>query len=163
MNRPTRYGGKLKRRIRVVLVGLALIFAGIIWLFQSGRTTQAKWIFEAQTAVEGILRTSNRIPAEMRERLGPFQHLSGEGWGRAVWNIQGYHYLQADRDAHFANATIPVRIYVTEGRKTSPESQEIMVKTVEKDQSSLYLIDAPRPKLPTEGLRIVVSHPDLKF
>jgi hypothetical protein len=97
----------------------------------------------------------------MKERLGSFKGLTGQRIGGAVWNIQDYEYLVADRDAHFTNVTVPVRIYVTEGRKTNPSSHEIVVQSVKRDQS-LYLIDAPLPQDPTEGLRIMVSHPQIK-
>ncbi len=97
----------------------------------------------------------------MKEHLGSFKGLTGRRIGGAAWNIQGYEYLVADRDAHFTNVTVPVRIYVTEGRKTNPSSHEIVVQSVSRDQS-LYLNDAPLPQSPTEGLRIMVSHPQLK-
>jgi hypothetical protein len=151
--------------IRIACIGLGLLSLGVA-LFAGDclrrQSQKRQWVLESQAAVEDLLHTADRIPAGMRERLGPFKGLIGKRFGGAAWNIQGYEFLIADRDAHFANATIPVRIYVTEGRKTNPESHGIVIKTVERDQSSLYLNDAPLPKYPTEGLRIMVSHPDLK-
>jgi hypothetical protein len=119
-------------------------------------------VLEAQAAVEDLLHTGDRIPADMKERLGPFRGLTGQRFGGAGFNIQGYEYLQADRDAHFTNATIPVQIFVTEGRKTNPGSREVVVTEVRRDESSLYLNDAALPQRPTEGLKIIVSHPDLR-
>lgn len=151
--------------IRTALAGLGLLLLGVT-IFAGDclrrQSQQRQWVLEAQAAVEDLLHTTDRIPADMKERLGPFKGLTGQRFGGAVWNIQGYEYLQADRDAHFAHATIPVRIYVTEGRKTNPGSREVIVLEVRRDPSSLYLNDAPLPQRPTEGLRIMVSHPDLK-
>ena len=150
--------------VRVAVAGLALLATGVAIV--AGDTLRRhsqnrQWIAEAQAAVEDVLVAADRIPADMRERLGPFQGLSGDGFAGASWNIQGYHYLFADRNGHFANATIPVRIYVTEGSVTNRGSHEIVVQKVERDRQ-LYLEEAPVPKVPTEGLRITVSHPELK-
>lgn len=156
---PTYFPG-----IRIAIIGLGLLLVGIfisIGSIARSRTRNVQLITEAQSAVEKVLLAADRIPTDMRERLGSFKELTGEGYGGAVWNIQSYDYLMADRDAHFGNATIPVRFYVTEGNITNPGNQTIVVLKVERDQQ-LYLIEAPLPKVPTEGLRIMVSHPDLK-
>ena len=141
----------------MLAVGVA-IFTGDCWRRETQKT---QWVQEAQVAVEKLLHAADRIPADMRVPLGSFTGLTGHGFGGAAWNIQGYEYLIADRDAHFANAKIPVRIYVTEGRKTNPGIAAIVVQAIKRDSSSLYLSDAPLPKRPIEGLRVTVSHPAL--
>jgi hypothetical protein len=150
--------GLLWASILGILLIVITVFAGDYW---RRHRQKRQWVSEAQAAVEYLLQTADRIPASMKERLGPFRGLSGQRIGGAAWNTQGYEYLVADRDAHFANVTVPVRIYVIEGRRTNPSSQEIVVQSVQRDQS-LYLIDATLPQEPTEGLRIMVSHPLLK-
>jgi hypothetical protein len=151
--------------IRMALTGLGLLVTGAA-IFAGDclrrETQKTKWVQEAQAAVEKELQTADRIPKDMRIRLGPFKGFTGQGVGGALWNIQGYAYLQADRDAHFANATIPVRIYVTEGKITNPGTAAIVIQDVQRESGSLYLNDAPLPKLPIEGLRIMVSHPVLR-
>ena len=86
----------------------------------------------------------------MGERLGPFKHFTGQGFGGAVWNIQGFDYLRARREGHFENATIPVLFIVSEGRKTNAGNRDIVVMDVQVSTGK----DAQ--------LIIMVSHPDLQ-
>ena len=144
--------------IRIAVIGLGLLLIGVSVLAEDcvrKQANQKRWVSEAQNTVEDVLRSA-RIPADMSERLGPFKHFTGQGFSGAVWNIQGYDYLHADRDAHFERGRIPVRFYVTEGRVTNPGSRETVVMEVTKP--SLYSKGAP---LPIEGLHMMVSHPEL--
>lgn len=152
--------------LRVAGVGLGLLVLGVAIVTADswrGQRQQQQWVAEAEAIVEDLLRNADSIPEEMRERLGAFERLTGGGYGGAAWNIQGYEYFSADRQAHFANATIPVKIFVTEGRITNPGSREVVVQEVAGDLLSL---DAPMSKdtpIPRgKGLRIMVSHPELK-
>jgi len=149
--------------IRRALFGLGLLslgvalFAGDCW---RRHVQKRRWMAEAQAAVEDVLHTADRIPEEMRERLGPFKSLDGQNFYRAG-GVLGGPNLRANRDAHFANATIPVRIWVRRLGKTTQRGQEIVVESVERNQQ-LYLIYRGQPQGMTEGLEIWVLHPDYR-
>lgn len=146
--------------IRVAGIGLGLLLLGAA--FFGGdcirrEMQKSRWVAEAQVVVEEVLTAGSRIPTPLKERLGSFQSLTGVSHDGPSWNIEGQFYLIADRTASFANGTIPVRIYVTEGSKTNKGNVNIVVQTLEIQQ--LYLQDAPIPKVPMDGLKIMVSHP----
>jgi cytochrome c-type biogenesis protein CcmH/NrfF len=162
------YASSSSRGITAALGGLGLLLLGfaLFWIvaqlkYNQQHAREQRWVNEAQAVVEKLLEDGDQIPEPMRRRLGAFESLRGERFSGAVWNTQGYEYLIADRDAHFANATIPVRFYITEGQTTNPGSRDIVVKEL-RETEQLYLEDAPLPKLPVPGLELKVSHPDLK-
>ena len=149
--------------IRIAVAGLGLLLLGVaIFAFDcwSRQEQEEQWVAEAQAAVAVLLQTTERIPGDMVTRLGPFQRFTGEGQFGPAWNIQGYHYKIADRDAHFANATIPVRIYVTEGRTTNQGNENLVVQKVNK--VPLYLQNAPIPKESQRPCGRPVSQPAYK-
>lgn len=77
--------------IRLALIGLGLLLIGIaIFAVDCVRRQSQKrqWITQAQDAVVDVLHASDRIPADMRKRLGPFRSLTGERYGGPSWNIQ---------------------------------------------------------------------------
>jgi hypothetical protein len=102
---------------------------------------ETEWVAEALGALKAYLAENPNV-AVLRP-LGRFQKLTGKGYGRPVWNIQGYDYLLADRTAEFSNKTVRTRICVTPGN-------EIMV-----DPDRITYDD-------TNGLSFFVSHPGLQ-
>jgi hypothetical protein len=118
-------------------------------------------MIEAQTAVEQVLHTADRIPADMRERLGSFKELTTRDIGGPSWNIGAWRFLRTDGEAQFQNGVIPVRIYITRGEKTEGRNQEVSVEKVERNQQ-LYPFYRGITIEPTEGLEFLVSHPDFK-
>ena len=144
--------------IRIAVIGLGLLLMGVTVLAADcvrKQANQKRWVSEAQVKVEDALRSA-RIPADTSERLGLFKHFTGQGFSGALWNIQGYDYLIAERDAHFEGGTTPVRFYVTEGRITNPGSRDTVVMEMTGD--TFYQTGASRP---IAGLRFMVSHPEL--
>lgn len=138
--------------IRIAMIGLVLLLLGVTFLVEDcvrKHANQKQWVSEAQVKIEQALR-SDRVPHDMGERLGPFKHFTGQGFGGAVWNIQGFDYLRARREGHFGNATIPVLFIVSEGRKTNAGNRDIVVMDVQVSTGK----DAQ--------LIIMVSHPDLQ-
>lgn len=72
---------------------------------------ERRWVGAAQAVVEDYLR--NPPPGTVRDAVGGFKHLSGNGYHYPFWNINEAHLI-AVRTAHFAEGAIPVRIYVWE-------------------------------------------------
>lgn len=151
--------------IRLAVTGLGLTALGAAFVTNDWwrrAQEQEGWVSEAQLAVESLLRHGERIPVELREELGDFRALTGEGFGGKFWNSQDFHYLIADRDAHFANGTIPLRIVVTGTTRAHTADHGITVHKVRLNTSNLYLQDTPLPKNPLTGLEIWVLHPELR-
>src|ERR1039457_6971490 len=80
---------------------------------------------EGQAAVEAYLRagaggafTNVAVGGGVFTNYGTFLRLEGSGYGGAVWNIQGYDYIQLHRTAYYSGDSFPMVIYVTEGRIT---------------------------------------------
>jgi len=84
------------------------------------------------------------------DEYGSFLSLEGSGYSQPAWNIQEYHYLWLQCMGHFSRRSLPIRIYITEGRVTAPG-----FKTVGKPR-----IEGPIS--PLQGARIFVSHPDVR-
>jgi hypothetical protein len=105
-----------------------------------------QWCAEAQAAVESWLRAdTNNL---FTPKYGKFVSLQGTGFVRsAVWNIQGYDYITLHRTGHFADGTIPVTIYVTEGAVTAPGQTTVGTPVLE------------GPVTSAQGARIFISHP----
>lgn len=134
---------------RLALAGLAClaIIDSVVGLDSYLRLRQEqKCVAEAEAAVEAHFQR-NLEPAAMA-RLGTFQDMTGEGYFYPLWNIQGYHYLTANRIAQFANVSVPVRIYVREGGKINPSNQEVVIDGVD---FNVY-----------HTLYVYVSHPALR-
>lgn len=150
--------------IRIAGAGIGLLLLGVA-LFAGDclrrQNQKRQWMAEAQTAVEEVLHAADRIPADMRERLGPFKDLTTRGLGGPVWNIGAWHFLRTDGEAQFHNGMIPVKIYITRGEKTKGKSQEVVVQKVERN-GQLYPFYRGVSIVPTEGLEFWVSHPDFK-
>lgn len=145
---------------RIALIGVGLLLLGIaIFAGDTLRRQwlERKWVAEAEAAVEEVLHAAHLIPEDMRERLGPFQRLSGTLYGGPSWNVLGYHYLTADRAGHFANGTIPIDLFITRGG-----FEKSVVQSVEKRQLILYLEEESMSKGSMEGLKITVSVPNLR-
>jgi hypothetical protein len=106
---------------------------------------RVRWCAEAQAAVESWLRadTNNWFTP----KYGKFVSLKGSGyvWPPA-WNIQGYDYMTLHRTGHFADGTLPVTIYVTEGAITAPGQTNL----------GIPVLDGP---VTAQGARIFISHP----
>jgi serine/threonine-protein kinase len=118
----------------------------LYWQAARVERQETVWVSEAQAIVRDYLARNpdHSIPSQ----FGAFKQLTGKGHMFPPWNIQGYQYLSADRNAVFADGTVPLRIYVTEGRKTMPDSSSITVyRTGQSDGR----------------LEIFVSHPDLHY
>lgn len=101
---------------------------------------------DGQRAVEEFLKAND--PTALRRLnvtndMGVFLKLEGSGLLYPVWNIQGYHFLDLRRTAHFEKGTVPIRIIVTEGNKTAPG-----------------LSTVGKPKV--ESGMVFVSHPGVK-
>ena len=106
----------------------------------------ARYAAEGQRAVEVFLRTNDQSVSKQLgspNDLGDFLRLDGTGFIYPVWNIQGYHFLDLHRTAHFTNGIIPMRVIVTEGRVTAPNLNT--VGTPEVHNGSIF-----------------ISHPDVK-
>jgi hypothetical protein len=121
---------------------------------------ETRYVAEAQAALEAYLRgeagAGDPVPAggptalsraAARDRFGELREITGQGYGHPVWNIQGYHYLDAQRTAVFARAAVPLKIYVTEGRKTAPGEAAVRLTALRYDHSN--------------GMSAYVAHPDL--
>ena len=104
---------------------------------------EARCAQEGEDAVVVYLRSG--ASGKLAE-VGDFVGLEGGGWYPPVWNIQGYNYLTLERTATFAKRSVPVKIYVTEGRRAAPGQTAVGHPYIE--------------KAPNEW-RIFVSHPDL--
>jgi hypothetical protein len=109
---------------------------------------EARCATEGQAAVEAFMRDD--AESVFTNDYGSFLSLEGSGYFQPVWNIQGYHYLTLERTGHFSRRSLPIRIYVTEGRVTAPG-----LKTVGKPRIEGLIS-------PLQGARIFVSHPDVK-
>ena len=130
--------------LMVLLVVAVIAVAGC---GESKKSIHARCAAEGQAVVEAFLR--NEAPASFTNDLGSFVKLDGSGFYNPVWNIQGYFYLTLDRTGSFQRRTIPIRIFVTEGRVTAPGSTNVGRPRIE----SVSMV---------QGARLFVSHPDLK-
>ncbi len=143
--------------IRIAGAGLGLLLLGVV-IFAGDclrrQSLQRQWFADAQVAVEEVLHSADRIPADMRKRLGPFQGLTSRGIG-------GWQFLRTDGEAQFNNGMIPVRIYVTCYEKTNDKSQEVVVRKVERN-NQLYPYFRGETTSTMGGLEFWVSHPDFK-
>lgn len=111
----------------------------------SAKRRDARYVAEAEKAVDAMFRTSPN--PTLAARLGAYQGMKGEGFGGAVWNIQDYGYLTADRTATFDKGELRVCIYVTEGDVTNPGNAGV---------------GTPRVDLGDErGVRIFVPHSEV--
>lgn len=98
------------KRLLVISVVLLLAIGSVpFWL--NRKPSRHACAAESQAAVETWLR--QRADGAFAE-LGPFIEMTGEGFYKAVWNIQGYDYITLDRTAKFASNSIPLKIFVTE-------------------------------------------------
>jgi len=163
--------GKASWVIILVLSGVGL---GVVWFVSQRQNRleeirvreETRMVDEAQAAVEKFFReekqeaddnqgapvkynkelTSDRNA--MIDKFGVLQSITGHGYLRPAWNIQGYHYLTAHRTANFSKGAIPLKIYVTEGRVTAPGKAVVFVRPwIEYDT--------------VNHMSIFVSHPDL--
>ena len=115
---------------------------------------------EAVVIVEQILADEDRIPADMRQRLGRFEDLSTrEPVGSSAWMARGW-LLHANGEAEFQRGTIPIRICIFQ-MTDNRSNQEITVLKVEKNKQ-LYPYYRGQPIDPMEGLEFWVAHPDAK-
>lgn len=107
---------------------------------------RTQWCAEAQAAVESWLRAdTNNL---FTPKYGKFVRLEGSGYQwPPVWNIQGYDYITLHRTGHFADGTIPIKIYVTEGAVTAP------------GQTNLGIPVLDGPVTDAQGAGIFISHP----
>lgn len=107
---------------------------------------RSQWCAEAQAAVESWLRAdTNNL---FTPKYGKFVSLKGSGYvWPPTWNIQGYDYVTLHRTGHFADGTLPVTIYVTEGALTAP------------GQTNLGIPVLDGPVAGGQGARIFISHP----
>jgi hypothetical protein len=97
---------------------------------------EAECLAEAQGAVEAYFEK------KPHPRLGVFRNMTGEGYNYPSWNIQGYQFLSADRNANFAGGSVQIRMYVTEGSKTAPGVEGVGTPRVESsgpEQVSIYV------------------------
>jgi hypothetical protein len=143
--------------IRIAGAGLGLLLLGVVIFagdFLRRQSLQRQWFADAQVAVEEVLHSADRIPADMRKRLGPYQGLTTRGIG-------GWQFLRTDGEAQFNNGMIPVRIYVTCYEKTNDNSQEVVVRKVERN-NQLYPFFRGETTSTMEGLEFWVLHPDVK-
>lgn len=127
----------------MVMMAITTVFAPVI---MPAADSRAQWCAEAQAAVESWLRAdTNNL---FTPKYGKFVSLKGSGyvWPPA-WNIQGYDYIALHRTGHFADGTIPVTIYVTEGALTAP------------GQTNLGIPVLDGPVTDVQGARIFISHP----
>jgi hypothetical protein len=155
----------------ILLGGLiCLAFAALIAirpLFSQksiGNSQETQWVEEAQAAVEAFLRNGkqaangpetgnidNKVVFDKEaiiEKFGSLQSISGSGYGHPAWNIQGYHYLTAQRTAHFSKGPVPLKIQVTEGRVTAPSRTDICVKAgIQYDSANHMTIFVSHPQL----------------
>jgi len=118
--------------------------------------SKSRCAVEGQAAVEAYLRagadgafTNVAVGGGAFTNYGTFIRLEGSGYGGAVWNIQGYDYIQLHRTACYSGGSFPMVIYVTEGRRTAAGSNSV----------STPIIDRMSP---LQGAFIYVSHPDLR-
>lgn len=141
---------RLNTKLLVTCIS-GLCVAGIValvWNGQLKKRLHERCAAEGQASTEKFLHSDAAVA--LTEAYGPFIQLSGQGFFYPVWNTMGYLYLTLDRKGVFQRATIPIRIYVTEGRATAPGSNQLGQPTIEGSFN------------PTQGARISVSHPDLK-
>lgn len=97
---------------------------------------------EAQAVAEEYLRAGGAAalldsyhPGMVRSSptdIGEFVRLEGEGYSYPVWNIQGYHFLDLRRRAHFEHGVIPIRIIVRRGIG-EPEIKDSMIHVYHPD------------------------------
>lgn len=138
----------LRRRWVVIPCLMVLVIVPILVKHWWKTREETRWANEGQAAVEAFLREG--AGGVFTNECGSFLSLEGSGYYLPTWNIQGYHYLTLPRTGHFSRRSIPIQIYVTEGRLTAPA-----LKTVGK----------PRMEEPIsliQGARILVSHPEVK-
>ena len=133
---------KPKGRLIAGFIGV-LLLGGVFALVVCGKS-KGRCAAEAQAVVETFLRTGG---GGAFTNNGLFLRLEGTGYYTPVWNIQGYYYLGLNRTAHFSRGSLPITIFVTEGRVTAP---------------GLKTVGNPRIEELSPGVRIFVSHPDLK-
>ena len=153
---PRRKWGILLLALVVAVVAVSIVKIG---------TNQKKqsWIRDAEAvAIAYLQNPANRpvphpkMPPEFHPpKYGSFQQLSGEGYSGAVWNIQGYEYLSADRLAHFENGDAEVRLLVTEGRITNPGSQNVEVLDIHWQPGAYTIPNGWRATF-------TISHPELR-
>ncbi|HET7722118.1 MAG TPA: hypothetical protein VFK43_19260 [Acidimicrobiales bacterium] len=160
----------MRKRLAIALAVVALLGAATVGgirlaghLAETRRRAadETRYVAEAQAALEAYLRgapgdagprdgapndtTLDRATA--LERFGELREITGHGHGHPAWNIQDYHYLDAQRTARFAKATITLKIYVTEGRRTAPGEAAVRVTALHYDHSN--------------GMSAYVAHPEL--
>ncbi|HYE31848.1 MAG TPA: hypothetical protein VEH27_10485 [Methylomirabilota bacterium] len=127
-----------------VVIGAALA-AGILLIasliFLNRKPSRAQVAHESQAAVEAFLKAG--VEPAFAE-FGEFKELTGEGFHKPVWNIQGYDYITLPRQARFAKKTVDLTIHVTEG---SPGQTNIGTPRLEGTIA------------PYQGATIFVSHP----
>jgi imidazolonepropionase-like amidohydrolase len=142
MNHPS-----INQSSRLLILALALLLTGAaVVAFRTVRSVGKKAELHARCAAEGeaavisFLKTGGHGAFQTH---GTFAGLAGTGFSPPVWNTSGHFFLWMDRTASFSGGAVPIRIYVTEGRKTAPGATALGTPQV----------DAPG--------RISVSHPDL--
>ena len=140
----------MKRGLKFSLV-LVLIFLvagiGIMgWNTYRRHQAEAQWVLEAVHEVEQYFQEGKQDAAEagservkidnqvtfdrkaILDKFGTLTSIYGDGYAYPAWNIQGYHYLTAQRTMNFSKGPVPVRIHVTEGRVTAPGLTEVHMK-----------------------------------
>ena len=126
--------------LALLLTGAAVVAVRTIRSVQSKAALHARCAAEGEAAVISFLKTGGNGAFQTN---GTFAGLAGTGYSPPVWNTAGYFFLWMDRTASFSAGAVPLRIYVTEGRKTAPKVTVLGT-----------------PKLDGTG-GISISHPDL--
>lgn len=137
-----------KRRVWLaVAAGLLILVVGLfIWNEIQG-AREERWVAEAEAEVEAWLR-SETVNDPRFAALGNFHQLTGKGYHSPTWNIQGYHYLTAERWAHFDDKIERVTIYVTQGSVTAPGRSTVGPVTLDDYESSgHFTFFVPHPEL----------------
>lgn len=137
MSRTSRW---LNLILALLLTGAAIVAVRTVRSVQRKDVLHARCAAEGEAAVISFLKTGGRGAFQTN---GTFAGLAGTGYSPPVWNTAGHFYLWMDRTASFSAGAVPLRIYVTEGRKTAPGMTVLGTPTLE------------------EAGRISVSHPDL--
>lgn len=113
----------MNRTSRTLILILSLLLTGAaLMVVRSFRAAQWKTALHARCAAEGEAAVLSYLKSGGHGAVqtnGAFVGLAGTGYSPPVWNSAGYFFLWMDRKATFASGTIPLRIYVTEGRKTA--------------------------------------------
>ncbi len=100
-----------RRRWPWVVAVLACAVLAVVLPRVERASRERRWVDAACAAAEEYLRAA---PApDVPGGAGAFQGLSGDGYSHPVWNINAPHLI-VHREARFANAALPLSVYVWE-------------------------------------------------